>query len=441
MRIIACGDALFSSRNLLERLDKKIVRELLGADAVFVNAEFPCPKDSRPVEAQKWFLTAVSQDTLKEFSDLNMKLVSFANNHTGDFGWLGVADTIEAAKQHGLIPCGVGLSLEEARKAKFLDTAKGRIGVVATSATWANKFTASSAGAGIVPRPGLNPLRWKRSYVLPDKEFKELQHIDELLGTAASMREVSYVEVVPENDPDKFKFGSFFEGYLQIERGEQAHVRAYMDEKDCEEILKSVRDAAHRSDCVLLSIHTHEGINENWYDSQPPEFIEEFARKAIDAGASVIVGHGGHMLRGVEIYKGCPIFYNLGSILMEFEPGEQKMPPEMYENYGLPKDSMPSDLHMARVHDKEGNRIGFYSHPRFSQNAIAICDVEEGKIEFKLVPIDLNLASEKPLERGVPIIPTPEVGEEIVRSLEKLSERYGTKMKYNKDSGTITVIK
>lgn len=439
MRIIACGDALFSSRNLLGRLDKELVRQLLAADAVFANAEFCCPQDSRPPAAQCWFLTAVSQDTLKEFSDLNIKLVSFANNHTGDFGWAGVVDTMEAAKQHGLIPCGVGLSLEEARRAKFLDTANGRVGVVAVSATWGGKFAASSAGAGIVPRPGLNPLRWKQSYVLPDKEFKELQHIDELLGTAASMREVSYVEVVPENDPDKFKFGSFFEGYLQIERGEHAHVRTYMDEKDCQEILRSVRDAANRSDCVLLSIHTHEGVNENWYNSQPAEFIEEFARKAIDAGATAVVGHGGHMLRGIEIYKERPIFYNLGSLLMEFEFGEQKMPPEMYENYGLPKDSLPSDLHRSRVQDKDGNRIGFYAEPRFSQNCIAICDVEDGKIQFKLVPIDLNMASEKPLKRGLPVIPAPEVGEEIARSLEKMSERYGTKMQYNKDSGTITV--
>lgn len=441
MRIIACGDALFSSRNLLERLDKKIVQELLEADAVFANAEFCCPKDSRPPAAQCWFLTAVGQEILKEFSDLNIKLVSFANNHTGDFGWPGVVDTIEAAKQYGLIPCGVGLSLEEARRARFLDTAQGRVGVVATSATWADKFTASSAGAGIIPRPGLNPLRWKRSYVLPDKEFKELQRIDEVLGTAASMKEVSYVEVVPENDPDKFKFGSFFEGYLQIERGKQAHVRAYMDERDCEEILRSVRDTANRSDYVLLSIHTHEGINENWYDPQPPEFMEEFAHKAIDAGATAVVGHGGHMLRGVEIYKERPIFYNLGSLLMEFEPGEQKMPPEMYENYGLPKNSLPSDLHMARVHDKAGKRIGFYSHPKFSQNCIAICDIEDGQIQFKLLPIDLNLASEKSSERGLPVIPAPEVGEEIARSLEKMSERYGTKMIYDKNSGTITVKK
>ena len=43
MRFIVCGDALFSSRNLENRLDKKIVEKLKSADGGFVNAEFCTP--------------------------------------------------------------------------------------------------------------------------------------------------------------------------------------------------------------------------------------------------------------------------------------------------------------------------------------------------------------------------------------------------------------
>ena len=43
MRIVACGDALFSSRNLDKRLDPKLLGELAAADAVFANAESPAP--------------------------------------------------------------------------------------------------------------------------------------------------------------------------------------------------------------------------------------------------------------------------------------------------------------------------------------------------------------------------------------------------------------
>ena len=95
MRIVACGDALFSSRNLASRLDPKIIDILSHADAVFANAEFSCPKLDTPPMPRR-FITAVKPEVLEELADLNIRLVSFANNHTGDFGWQGVLDTIEA---------------------------------------------------------------------------------------------------------------------------------------------------------------------------------------------------------------------------------------------------------------------------------------------------------------------------------------------------------
>ncbi len=44
MRVVLCGDLLFSSRNLKNRLDKRVVDLLVDADAVFANAEFSTPK-------------------------------------------------------------------------------------------------------------------------------------------------------------------------------------------------------------------------------------------------------------------------------------------------------------------------------------------------------------------------------------------------------------
>ena len=39
----------------------------------------------------------------------------------------------------------------------------------------------------------------------------------------------------------------------------------------------------------------------------------------VDAGADLFVGHGPHVLRGVEIYKGKPIFYSLGDFIFQNE--------------------------------------------------------------------------------------------------------------------------
>lgn len=41
----------------------------------------------------------------------------------------------------------------------------------------------------------------------------------------------------------------------------------------------------------------------------------EFARGVVDAGADLVIGHGPHVLRAVEIYKGKLIAYSLGNFL------------------------------------------------------------------------------------------------------------------------------
>lgn len=440
MRFIVCGDSLFSSRNLVKRLDKKLVDWFLEADGAFTNAEFCTPEPGTPPACGRGYMTSVRPATLDEFADLNIQMIGFVNNHTGDYGWQGVLDTMNAAEKRRLIPCGVGRNLKEARLPKFLDTAGGRVAIVATSSTRSEAFAASDDGAGVAARPGSNPLRWGRSYVLPDELFEQLQRIDMALGTRESMDEGCRVETYPPQGKDAFRFGSLFEGCLQIERGEKAYVRTYVNEKDASEILKSIRDASKRSDLTIFSLHTHEGINENWYASRPPEFIEKMARDAIDAGADVVVGHGAHFLRGVEMYHGRPIFYNLGSLLMEFEAGESIIAPEMYESYGYDANSRPSDLHANRAKDKDGNFIGFNAERRFSENCLLQIERTETGNSFTLLPIDLCMASERVLDRGLPKIASPETARTIAANLTAYSEPYGTKLIYDEADGLIHIL-
>lgn len=438
MRFIAGGDCLFSSRNLVNRLESGLVEEFHNSDAAFVNAEFTCPDTTKQCPAAgRGYITSVKESILDEFTDLRINIVSFANNHTTDFGPEGVVNTINAAEKRGIVHCGVGRSLEEAVLPKFVDTPKGRIGVVATSSTRSEVMLASSAGAGTLARAGVAPLRWGRTYVLPDQQFDQLRQIDEALGTAESFRVGNAIEIQPQFGANKFKFGSLFEGNLDIERGDRAHVKTYFNEKDATALLKSVRDASYRSDFNFVSLHTHEGINNNWYDPVPAEFVQDFSRKAIDEGADTVIGHGAHFMRGIEIYKGKPIFYNIGSLLMEFETGESIVSPEMYVAYGHSVDSRPSDLHRARANDSTGKFTGFNSDPMFSRNALIIFDIQEDRFEFKLLPIDLDLTRPKRMQRGVPYLVNGKVGQEIAEYLTKMSEPWGTVLEYNESTGYI----
>jgi len=59
------------------------------------------------------------------------------------------------------------------------------------------------------------------------------------------------------------------------------------------------------ADLVLVTHNGHESDGSDRY--KPAKFIETYARACIDAGADAFLGHGPHLLRGIEIYKGKPI--------------------------------------------------------------------------------------------------------------------------------------
>jgi poly-gamma-glutamate synthesis protein (capsule biosynthesis protein) len=61
-----------------------------------------------------------------------------------------------------------------------------------------------------------------------------------------------------------------------------------------------------RADIVVCS--NHWGLHQEVLD-----YMTEIGHAAIDAGADVVVGHGPHYSLPVEIYKGKPVFYGLGS--------------------------------------------------------------------------------------------------------------------------------
>lgn len=48
---------------------------------------------------------------------------------------------------------------------------------------------------------------------------------------------------------------------------------------------------------------------------EPRGELRAWARAVIDAGADAVVGHGPHVLRGIEFYRGKPIAYSLGNFL------------------------------------------------------------------------------------------------------------------------------
>jgi len=67
-----------------------------------------------------------------------------------------------------------------------------------------------------------------------------------------------------------------------------------------------IAELRKKADIVVASCHW--GL---WQEVL--QYMPEIAHAAIDAGADVVMGHGPHFSLPVEVYKGKPIFYGLGS--------------------------------------------------------------------------------------------------------------------------------
>ena len=90
---------------------------------------------------------------------------------------------------------------------------------------------------------------------------------------------------------------------------------------DYELVDKTVRGYAANHDIVIVSFHagaegqayTNLPFAEEEYYGEPRGDVVRFARLAIDAGADLVVGHGPHVIRAVERYRGRLIAYSLGN--------------------------------------------------------------------------------------------------------------------------------
>ena len=81
---------------------------------------------------------------------------------------------------------------------------------------------------------------------------------------------------------------------------------------DADEMTDDVHAMRERADVVIVSMHA--GAE---YQSKPNAVQQQFAHAAIDAGATVVVGHHPHVTQTVESYRDGVIFYSLGNLVFD----------------------------------------------------------------------------------------------------------------------------
>jgi len=211
-----------------------------------------------------------------------------------------------------------------------------------------------------------------------------------------------------------------------------------MNPLDHFEILKEVRSAKKLADLVIFTIHAHEGPDAPGEGDgpYPADFLPVLFHNVIDAGADVVAGHGSHALRGIEIYKGRPIFYGLSTFL--------------FQGYIMvTQDSRDGSNVDPRYTSRGDTEVRLNGAPppgavdstgllgSWNVSILPVMTYEGGRVkEIRIYPIDVRRNAQSK-QSGLPRIAPPELGRRILTLMRELSRPFGTDIRIEGNVGVI----
>ena len=232
------------------------------SDLSFCNLELPLTESRRAVD--KGVVIKGPPKIAQYLKDFDVDVVTIANNHLMDFGDEGLFDTMNALKDSDVDFVGAGVDLDASFRPVIKEVNGKKIGFLGIATTLAN-----SASAG-EHRPGVAPVRVLTKIVIDPVTMQEFP-------------------------------------------GSSPFVETEMVEDDMVRVEQEVARLAQMVDHVVVGVHW--GILYGWratFQEELADYQSELAHRLVDAGAKVVVGNHPHYPQGIEVYKGCPIFYSLG---------------------------------------------------------------------------------------------------------------------------------
>lgn len=233
--------------------------------------------------------------------DAGLEVVSFAGNHTMDWGAEGLFDTLDTLARAGAHPMGAGGNIAEARAPVIVERQGQRVGFLAVNSILPQNYWAEEN------KPGCAPMRGHTIY-----------------------------EQIEHDQP-----------------GTPCRIHTFPHREDLAALVASIEDLRPRVDVLILSHHA--GIH--FVPAVVPDYQRDVARAAIDAGADMVLGCHAHILKGVEFYKGRPIVHSLANFALDLRMDEahakskgfreiQKLNPDWIpdfsSSYNFPPDSRMS---------------------------------------------------------------------------------------------------
>ncbi|TIV59134.1 CapA family protein [Mesorhizobium sp.] len=403
-----------------------VLKVFEGADVTFGNLEtniLDIESKGRP-EAEYGGAYCISAPEVgPDLKAMGFNMVSRANNHTLDWSLEGMRETSRALDRNGIVHAGAGENLAQAGAPRFLETRRGRVAMVSSASTFKAMARACDPAGEAPGRPGLNALRLTMSITVPPSMFDALR----------SVREALPGEKPATNDPNLVVLGGAI-----YRPGKNPGYSYEPNPRDVANILRNVRQGKQVSDFCIATNHGHEPGE---WSLEPPDYEQSFARGAIDAGADAYIVHGPHVLRGIEIYRGRPIFYSLGNFFCQ----DLRSPigADMYEVHGKdPRVNTDAEVtvgELANGYPRPDGLAGAQFGVEFYESVVTVSRFENNQIaEVRLYPIELRRTM-RFANRGVPrLAPAPQ-GMAILERLQKLSKPFGTVIDIEDGVGLIRV--
>jgi poly-gamma-glutamate synthesis protein (capsule biosynthesis protein) len=411
------GDSILQ-RRLLARTDpvlQPLCDLIRGADVAFTNLEV-LANDYRgdpAVESGGSHFGAPAW-VLDELVEAGFGLFATATNHCGDYGIAGLLHTIDALDGRGLSYAGIGRHLEAARRPAYHGHPNGTVALLSCCTTFAKGQEAGLQSADMQGRPGLNPLRFDTVHEVTAPQLAALKEIAEQVGLEGLRQQTLRAGFgFAPDDPAVFPLGS-----LNFRQGDKPGIRMTAKRKDLDAILRWVGEARALADVVMVSIHSHE---QGATKEDPPEFLPRVARAFIEGGADLVVCHGPHLLRGMEVVDNRPIFYSLGNFIGQNEL-VPRIPADGYERFRADPALTPGAVYRQRTND---DRAGFPADRRYWESVLPILSFEGGRLAgITIHPLSLGFGEPRHL-RGRPRLARGKEAAAILSRFAALSEPFG----------------
>jgi poly-gamma-glutamate synthesis protein (capsule biosynthesis protein) len=406
-RPVGTGDAGYQALT-------KIMRD---ADMTYANMEGPIVDEA----TFRGPLAGGPKSVVDELKTMGVRIMTTANNHTMDAGDAGMYETGRLLDEAGIVHAGSGRNLADARAARFAATRKGTVAVLgmysidASSSPEPSRYFDATAN-----KAGLNPLHVNPFNVVTAEQMQALRKIRDSVYARRGEVAVPVAPVSPNESADRLEL---FRTAYKV--GTQPGNLTYeINQNDLRGIVASVRTGKQLADFLVVAIHCHQNsfaFQAYSHDNQTPDFLIQLAHTVVDNGADVFVAHGVHTLRGVEIYKGKPIFYGVSNFFYQQDASQDVVNPN----------GAQSASSGAGAQSRQPDNL---------EALLVTARFEGGKlVEARLHPADLGIVPRTTSKAGNPTTPTPEVARRILEKVQTLSKPFRTTIAIENGVGVIRV--